>query len=143
MGGEKRTEHYAAPDKGVYISGPGTVERVSLGKEYAVGRLVGILDNNRMVADASPIWKELRKELLSFELIPGALHSRYGATSGQHDDLITALALCAQADPPKNALIMPYQGVNVVRAEQPSAHSVWIPDRRNRSIHSRSRTALK
>ena len=102
VGGEKRTEHYAAPGKGVYISGPGSLERVSLGKEYAVGRLLAILDNNRVLADASPIWRELRKELLSFEMTPGALHSRYGATPGQHDDLITALALCVQADPPKN-----------------------------------------
>ena len=139
VGGEKRTEHYATPGKGVYISGPGSLERVSLGKEYAVGRLLAILDNNRVLADASPIWRELRKELLSFEMTPGALHSRYGATPGQHDDLITALALCVQADPPKTATIMPYQGVHV--GEQPAAGRVWIPDRRNRSIHSRARTA--
>ena len=41
----------------------------------------------------------------------------YGASPGQHDDLITALALCVQADPPRTASIMPYQGVHV--GEQP------------------------
>ena len=42
---------------------------MSLGKGYAVGRLLGIMDNKRLKADAkSPIWPELRKELMAFEL---------------------------------------------------------------------------
>ena len=139
VSGEKRTEHYPDTPKGVYISGGQPVERVSLGKGYAVGRLLGIMDNKRLKAPKSPIWPELRKELMAFELTATSMHDRYGASPGQHDDLITALALCVQADPPRTASIMPYQGVHV--GEQPAAGRVWIPDRRNRSIHARARTA--
>ena len=127
--------------KGVYISGGQPVERVSLGKGYAVGRLLGIMDNKRLKAPKSPIWPELRKELMAFELTATSMHDRYGASPGQHDDLITALALCVQADPPRTASIMPYQGVHV--GEQPAAGRVWIPDRRNRSIHARCSVQLE
>ena len=90
--------------KGVYISGGQPVERVSLGKGYAVGRLLGIMDNKRLKAPKSPIWPELRKELMAFELTATSMHDRYGASPGQHDDLITALALCVQADPATNGV---------------------------------------
>ena len=104
VSGEKRTEHYPDTPKGVYISGGQPVERVSLGKGFAVGRLLGIMDNKRLKAPKSPIWPELRKELMAFELTATSMHDRYGASPGQHDDLITALALCVQADPPTNGV---------------------------------------
>ena len=72
--GEKRTEHYPDTPKGVYISGGQPVERVSLGKGYAVGRLLGIMDNKRLKAPKSPIWPELRKELMAFELTATSMH---------------------------------------------------------------------
>ena len=62
---------------------------MSLGKGYAVGRLLGIMDNKRLKAPKSPIWPELRKELMAFELTATSMHDRYGASPGQHDDLIT------------------------------------------------------
>lgn len=97
IAGETRTEHFKDDSMGLVRVGK-EVERVTIGKLYAVGRVVGILESERLTMDPGPAWDALKKELLAFEVTPGALHDRYGAESGAHDDLVTALALAMQID---------------------------------------------
>lgn len=85
----------------------GVQERVTIGKAYLVARLQMLFQNGRVRlprnhAEAVP----MKNELLEYEIkVDQNANDRYGAfRTGTHDDLVTALGLPVQVDPPFDAV---------------------------------------
>ena len=109
-GGDKRIETMEKPPTGVTRLGRPKIERVSVGKEFLVSRLLSALESNRIVFSSNTP-RELRDELESYER-----NKREGKTDElggrtEHDDMATALMLAIQKDisPPRYA----YEGISL------------------------------
>lgn len=76
--------------------------RVSLGKSLMVSRLQAMLGSGRLHLPRTPEAGALTRELLNFELrVDQSGHETSGAfRTGTHDDLVCALGLATQVDPP-------------------------------------------
>lgn len=71
-----------------------------LGKAYLVSRLQSLLQGGRVHAPNTPEVKATLDELKVYEIKVDTNGSdTYGAITGKHDDLATALALCCLEDP--------------------------------------------
>jgi hypothetical protein len=80
-----------------------THPRITIGKAYLVARLQMLLQNGRIrLSRSHPDAVAMRNELLNYEIkVDQNANDRYGACrTGTHDDLVTALGLAAQVDPP-------------------------------------------
>ncbi len=75
---------------------------VHLGKAYLVSRLQILLQDARLHLPRTPEAEVLAKELLEYEIhVDQDANDKYGAFKvGTHDDLVTALGLACQVDPP-------------------------------------------
>ena len=87
--GDRRTLHRKA-------------RKITLGKAHLVCRLQSLLEGQRLHLAATREARALVDELLHYEIrIDDNAHGRYGAFRvGAHDDLVTALGLAVQEDPP-------------------------------------------
>jgi len=76
--------------------------KVTLGKALLVCRLQSLLEGRRLHLPSTPEALALVGELLDYEIrIDDNARERYGAFRvGTHDDLVTALGLAVQEDPP-------------------------------------------
>jgi hypothetical protein len=78
-------------------------EKVTIGKAWLVSRLQALFQSGRIRLPADhPESTPLRNELLDYEIrVDQNANDRYGAFKvGAHDDLVTAVGLAAQVDPP-------------------------------------------
>ena len=85
----------------------GLQARVTIGKAYLVARLQMLLQNRRRRLPRNhPEALALGQELLDYEIrVDQNANDRYGAfRTGTHDDLVTALGLAVQVDPPFDAV---------------------------------------
>ena len=75
---------------------------IKLGKAWLVSRLQTLLQTGRLHLPKTDEAEALAKELLDYEIrVSEDANDRYGAFRvGTHDDLVTALGLAVQADPP-------------------------------------------
>ncbi|HXO19431.1 MAG TPA: hypothetical protein VOA87_05840 [Thermoanaerobaculia bacterium] len=76
---------------------------VSLGKAWLVSRLQALLQAGRLHLPKIPEAEALAQELLDYEIrVSEDANDRYGAFRvGTHDDLVTALGLAVQVNPPR------------------------------------------
>lgn len=84
-----------------------THPRVTIGKAYLVARLQMLLQNGRIhLPTKHPEAIAMRNELLEYEIkVDQNANDRYGAfRTGTRDDLVTALGLAVQVDPPFDAV---------------------------------------
>ena len=75
---------------------------VSLGKTWLVSRLQVLLQTGRILLPKTAEAEALAKELMDYEIrVTEQANDTYGAFKvGAHDDLVTALGLATQLDPP-------------------------------------------
>jgi hypothetical protein len=75
---------------------------VRLGKAWLVARLQALLQTAVLHLPRTPDAEDLARELLDYEIrVTEDANDRYGAFRvGTHDDLVTALGLAVQEDPP-------------------------------------------
>jgi hypothetical protein len=80
---------------------------VRLGKAYLVSRLQSLFQTGRLHLPKTAEAQALAAELRAYEIrVDENANDRYGAFKvGTHDDLVTALGLAAQSDPPRPAQI--------------------------------------
>ncbi len=78
---------------------------VSLGKTWLVSRLQVLLQTGRILLPKTAEAEALAKELMDYEIrVTEQANDTYGAFKvGAHDDLVTALGLATQLDPPPPA----------------------------------------
>lgn len=77
-------------------------DELHLGKAWLVARLQALLQTGILHLPKTPDAEALAQELLDYEIeVTGDANERYGAFRvGVHDDLVTALGLAVQEDPP-------------------------------------------
>ena len=77
--------------------------QVGLGKAWLVSRLQALLQGSRLHLPGTAEAAALGRELLDYEIkIDEDANDRYGAfRTGAHDDLVTALGLACQDEPPR------------------------------------------
>ncbi len=77
--------------------------RITLGKAYLVSRLQTLLQTGRVHLPRTPAAKQLADELADYEVqVEPDANERYGSFPvGSHDELVTALGLAVQIDPPR------------------------------------------
>ncbi len=82
---------------------------IKLGKAYLVSRLQTLLQGGRIHLPRTDEAEALAKELLDYEIkVDQNANDTYGAFKvGAHDDLVTALGLATQVDPPVIPLVQP------------------------------------
>lgn len=103
-------EHGVKVTRCYFINGEGRSkddERVTIGKAYLVARLQMLLQNGRIHLQAKhPKALAMKNKLFEYEIeIDQNANDRYGAFRiGMHDDLVTALGLAVQVDPPFDAV---------------------------------------
>lgn len=80
---------------------------IRLGKAWLVSRLQALLQGGQIHLPQTDESAALAKELLDYEIhVDEQANDRYGAfKTGAHDDLVTALGLAVQADPPADPLM--------------------------------------
>ncbi len=76
---------------------------ISLGKAWLVSRLQALLQTGRILLPKTSEAAALAKELMDYEIkVDQDANDKYGAFKvGTHDDLVTALGLAVQSDPPR------------------------------------------
>lgn len=76
--------------------------RITIGKAYLVSRLQTLLQRGRLHVPHTPEAEALASELLVYEIrVTENANDTYGAFKvGTHDDLVTAVGLAVQVDPP-------------------------------------------
>jgi hypothetical protein len=81
--------------------------QITIGKAWLVSRLQALFQNGRIrLPKDHPEAMPLKNELLDYEIkVDQNANDRYGAfKTGAHDDLVTAVGLAAQVDPPFDAV---------------------------------------
>ncbi|MEM9553705.1 MAG: hypothetical protein AAGC60_05555 [Acidobacteriota bacterium] len=84
-------------------------DRITLGKAHLVVRLQVLLQSGRLHFPRTTAAEQLAQELLDYEIkIEADANDRNGAFRvGQHDELVTALGLAVQVDPPQPTRFKP------------------------------------
>ena len=94
-------------------------KKVTLGKAYLVSRLQALLQCSRLHLPSTRESAALAQELHNYEIrVDENANDRYGAFKvGTHDDLVTALGLAVQMDPPPPPIKFDYEALGRALAQ--------------------------